>query len=143
MSAPLTDFEKTKVLLYLGYSIFEDDGPAIRAINSLASKPLAGDFVRPLLDDIDNVKRELRNLGPIAKAIAAGAIQMRVHYSRTHWLCEGRRFVGELSSTTKISIFSDIFSSGAGHRPETFYSGDPSQRRIDPSLGVPTIDSGS
>ncbi len=143
MSAPLTDFEKTKVLFYLGYSIFEDDGPAIRALNSLASKPLAGDFIRPLLDDLDKVEQEIRNLAPIAKAIAAGAIQMRVHYSRDYWLREGRRLVGRLSSFTKISIFSDVFSSGAGHRPETFYSGDPSQRRIDPSLGVPTIDSGS
>lgn len=142
MSAPLTDFEKAKVLFYLGYSIFEDDGPAVRALNSLVSKPLAGDFIRPLIEDLGKVDQELRDLAPIAVAISTGGVQTRVQYSREFWLKEGRRHVGRLSSFTKISIFSDVFSSGAGHRPESFYSGDPSERRIDPTMGVPTIDSG-
>ena len=143
MSAPLTDFEKTKVLFYLGYSIFEDNGPARRAIDSLGAFPLAGDFVRPILEDLDKIQQEIRNLAPIALAISTGGVQTRVQYSRDYWLREGRRQVGMLSSFIKVSIFSDVFSSGAGHRPETFYSGDPSERRIDPIRGVPTIDSGT
>src|SRR5512138_2789367 len=142
MSAPLTDVEKTKALMYLGYSIFEDDGPAIRSLNSLASKPLAGDFIRPILDALDNVECEIRGLAPISLAISTGGVQTRVHYSKSYWLREGRRLVGKLSSFTKISVFSDVFSSGAGHQPETFYSGDPSEHRIDPSMGVPTATSG-
>jgi hypothetical protein len=142
MSAPLSDFEKAKVLKYLGYSIFEDDGPAVRAINSLASKPLAGDFIRPMLDDLDKVECEIRGLAPIALAISTGAVQTRVHYAKSYWLREGRRIVGNLSSFIKVSVFSDVFSSGAGRDPATFYSGDPSEHRIDMINGVPTVTSG-
>lgn len=99
--APLTDFEKLKVLYYLGYSVYEDDGPAMRSINSLVSKPLAPAFIRPLLSDLDNVECEIKGLAPIALAIATGGVQTRVHYAKTYWLREGRRLVGRLSSFTK------------------------------------------
>lgn len=142
MSAPLTDFEKARVLYFLGYSTFEDDGPAVRALNGLASKPLAGDFIREILDKLVLLDKDIFNLRDIALAISTGGVQTRALYSFQTLCRMGRQLVGRLSSFTKISIFSDVFSSGAGHRPETFYSGDPSEHRIDPSMGVPTVHSG-
>lgn len=142
MSAPLTDTEKARVLFFLGYSVFEDDGPAIRSLNSLGSKPLAGDFIRPILSRLEQIDCDIFELRPLALAISDGEIQLRADYS-FRVLCKmGRQQVGRLATFTKISIFSDVFSRGTGTNPAEFYSGDPSERRIDASMGVPTLRSG-
>jgi hypothetical protein len=143
MSAPLTDFEKTQALFFLGYSVFEDDGPAIRAFNSLPSQPLAGDFIRPMLSQIETLRCEIFSIRPLTKAIQDGAIQLRAHYTFKVLCAMGRQLVGQLSSITKVSIFSDIFGRGRGVDAASFYSGDPSEHRIDPQLGMPTRLSGT
>jgi len=144
MSAPLSDYEKFKALIYLGYSVFEDDGPAIRAFNSLPSHPIAPDFIRPILDKLDQLQQDIHSVRPIAKAISTGDTETRALYTLNVLWKMGRQLVNQLSSITKVSIFSDVFSSGgAGRNPATFYSGDPSEHRVGRQLGVPTTRSGS
>lgn len=135
-----TDEEKTRILFYLGYSVFEDDGPAMRAINSMDSKEArVGFIVRDLLKKIADVECQIHETIPLAKAVSDGAIQLRVHYTLDHLWRLGRSYVAQLATMFKISIFSDIFSVGGRPRdPQSFYSGDPSESRIDPRLGVPT-----
>lgn len=142
MSAALTDLEKAKVAFFLGYSVFEDDGPEVRSLNSLAARPLAGDFIRPILDKLERIDVDIFSIRPIAKAIKDGAIELRANYTFSVLCRMGRQLVGRLSTYTKISIASDVFSRGSGVTPETFYSGDPSEHRIDASRGVPTLRSG-
>ena len=142
-SAPLTDSEKYRCLLYLGYSIFEDDGPAVRAFNSLPSHPLAPDFIRPILDELQSIEKEISDSKPLAKAISDGDIQLRAKYTISTLRGLGREQIQRLAAIVKVSIASDYFGAGgAARNPSTFYSGDPSERRIDASLGVPTISSG-
>lgn len=124
MSAPLTDLEEKKVLFYLGYSIFEDNGPAMRAINSLASQPLAGDFVRPLIEKLDKLREEIFQDRILSSAIATAAIQIRGHYHFSMQCRQGRQIVGQLGSFIKVSVASDVFSNGAAFDPATFTSAD-------------------
>lgn len=132
--------EKTKILFYLGYSVFEDDGPAMRAINSLDSKEsTAGFLIRDLIVRLDDIREQIHSTIPLAKAIRDGAIELRVHYTLDHLWRLGRSYVSQLAQYIKVSIFGDVFSVGSRARdPKSFYSGDPSENRIDPYLGVPT-----
>lgn len=134
-----TPEEKGKMLFALGYSIFEDDGPAMRAINSLDSKEaVAGPIIRSLLDKIFDVHEQLHKTIPLSKAVEDGSIKLRSHYTLDHLWRLGRSYVSQLATFTKISIFSDIFSPGGRARDaSSFYSGDPSEDRVDPR-GVPT-----
>jgi hypothetical protein len=134
----LSATEKTSILFWLGYSVFEDDGPAMRAIHSVDAHPQADPFVREILRKLGEIDRDIHNVRPLAMAIQDGSIHLRVHYTIDNLRRLGRQQVGRLSSFLKISIFSDVFSKGSGGDPATFYSGDPSEDRIDPRLGVPT-----
>lgn len=124
--------EKTRILFYLGYSVFEDDGPAMRAINSMDSKEeRVGFIVRDLLRKINEVECEIHGTIPLAKAVSDGQIELRVHYTLDHLWRLGRSYVAQLATMFKISIFSDIFSSGGRPRnSQSFYSGDPSESRL-------------
>lgn len=131
--------EKARLLFYLGYSGFEDDGLAIRAINGLdAKEAFMGPIVREQLDFIGLVDREIRESLPLAAALEDGSIKIRAHYTLSVQRGLGRQYVGRLSSWTKIPIGpNDVFSPSCAD-PATMFSGDPSENRFDTSLGVPT-----
>lgn len=135
-----TGAEKAKMLFFLGYSVFEDDGPAMRAMNSLDSKEaVAGQIIRDILVDLDRVDQEIRKSIPLSKAIEDGSIKLRAHYTLQHLRELGRQHVVRLARFIKVSISGDVFSSGTDARdPGSFYTGDPSERRVDPDTGVPT-----
>lgn len=134
--APLTELEKTKCLFYLGYSIFEDNGPAMRALSSLDAKPLAGVFIRPILAELERIDCQVKEVAVLAKAIADGSVQVRAHYTLSVLYKMGRTQVGRLATLIKVSVFSDVFSRGMGGNFSEFYSGDPSEPRIDQQLGT-------
>jgi hypothetical protein len=138
-----TPQEKARILFYLGYSMFEDDGPAQRAINALDSKePVAGQIVRGLMDKIERISRDEEETRVLAKAIKSGSNEVRAHYTLDVLRSLGREHVNRLATFCKISICSDIFSSGgAARNPTDFFSGDPSEKRINPAQGMPTIGS--
>lgn len=127
-----TPAEKTKILYFLGYSVFEDDGPAMRAINSLDSKEaVAGPIVRDLLTKLDDIRREIHDSIPLASAIEEGSIKIRAHYTLQHLRQMGKQYVNELARFLKISIDGDIFSSHSNSSDKNeFYAGDPSERRF-------------
>ncbi len=129
-----TDVEKSKLLFYLGYSMFEDNGPAMRALHSLDSKEsTAGFIIRDLLVKLDDVRTHIHATIPLGKAIQDGSIQLRAHYTLDHLNKLGRIYVNELASFTKIVIASDIFSTGTVTRDGAeFYAGDPAERRFVP-----------
>lgn len=140
MSAALTDLEKTKILFYLGYSVFEDNGPAIRAIHSLDSKPVAGDFIRPILEKLDKLREEIFKDRVLSKAIATAAIQVRSHYTFSMQCRIGRQLVGQLGSFAKIAVGSDVFANGAAFEPATFYSNEPAGLPADTRYAVNSRD---
>lgn len=123
--------EKTKILFFLGYSVYEDDGPAMRSINSLdAREATAGDIVREILSQLDNIDQQILKTIPLSKAIEDGSIKLRSHYSLAHMRELGRQYVVRLARFLKISICGDVFSTGTDARnSDEFYSGDPSGLR--------------
>lgn len=124
--------EKARILFYLGYSLFEDNGPAMRALNSLDAKEAFGGFIiRDLLDKIDQVRTQVHQTMPLAKAIKDGSIELRSHYTLDHLWRMGRSYVAQLATYVKVSICSDIFSSGGAARDaSSFYSDDPAEDRF-------------
>lgn len=125
------------MLFYLGYSVFEDGGPAIRALNSLDSKEaVAGFLIRDILDKIEDIRIQIHKTIPLSKAIEDGSIKVRAHMTLEHLWRMGRQLVNQLATYTKISIESDIFSSGGAARDSaSFYGGDPSEPRNPSSSG--------
>lgn len=131
--------EKARILFYLGYSGFEDDGPAMRAINSLDSLEASmGPIVRDLLDKLNQIDLDIMETRPLAKAIKDGSIELRAHYTIGHLWQMGRQYVSRLARWTKIRVSGDVFGIGGDERSDYFYSGDPSEHRINPSLGMPS-----
>jgi len=137
---PFSDAEKAEMLFYLGYSGFEDDGPAMRAIHSLDPKEKTlGPRVRMILDRLRQIECDIHGSKDLAVAVSTGGgVQTRAHYTLDHLWRMGRSYVGQLAGWIKVMVYSDVFSSGAKTRNPGFYSGDPSERRIDSSEGVPT-----
>lgn len=134
-----TDTEKMNILFYLGYSGFEDDGPAIRALNSLDSRETKmGPIIRDLLDKLEQVDRDIHATRPLAEAISTGGVELRANYTLEHLWRVGRSYVVRLARWTKIMISGDVFSTGGSERSTLFYSGDPSEKRVDSSVGMPT-----
>ena len=129
---PYTAQEKAKILFYLGYSQFEDDGPAMRAVNSLdAKEAVAGTIIRDLLNRLDNVRDQIDTTIPLGKAISDGSIQVRAHYTLSHICKIGRIYVNQLARFTKIAVYGNVFSSGSdASDPGSFYAGDPSENRF-------------
>jgi hypothetical protein len=137
-----TATEKSKILYYLGYSGFEDDGAAIRAINSLDShESFMGPMVREILDKLSLIDKDIMETRPLAKAIKDGSIELRAHYTMDHLWRMGRQMVSRLARWTKIQVSGDVFSAGGTERGTDgqFMSGDPSERRINPASGVPSL----
>jgi hypothetical protein len=138
----LTEQQIAYVLFYLGYSGFEDDGPAIKAINTLQSSSLAAymiPIVVDLLQKLQDIRRDIHESRVVGEAISTGGVQTRGHYTVEHYWRIGRMYVTQLARFLKIAVYGDIFSAGGNERePGAFYSGDPSENRINPSLGVPT-----
>lgn len=131
--------EKSNILFYLGYSGFEDDGPAIRAINGLdGHETTMGPIVRDLLAKLRVVDEDIHATRPLAKAIDTGGVKPRAHYTLDHLWKLGRSYVTRLSRWTKIMVGGDVFSAGGSERDSSFYSGDPSEHRINPNVGMPT-----
>lgn len=131
--------EKAYLMFYLGYSGFEDDGPAQRSINSLDSQEARmGPIIREHLDLLRNVDREINESLPLAAAIEDGSIKLRAHYTLAHLRAVGKQYVKRLSTWTKVQIGEDVFSSGSSRAG--FYSGDPSENRVNNVSGVPQLD---
>ena len=130
--------EKAYLMFYLGYSGYEDDGPAQRSINSLDSQEARmGPIIREHLDYLRKIDREILESLPLASAIEDGSIKIRAHYTLAHLRAVGKQYVRRLATWTKVAIGEDVFSSGS--TSANFYSGDPSENRVDAVLGVPTI----
>jgi hypothetical protein len=130
---PFTPIEKANILFFLGYSGFEDDGPAMRAINSLDNfEKTMGPIIRDLLDKLAQVDRDIHETRPLAKAVKDGSIELRAHYTLSHLWNLGRSYVTRMARWTKIQAVGDVFGSGGSERGERFYSGDSSQ-------GVPAL----
>lgn len=123
--------EKTRMLFYLGYSVFEDDGAAIRAINGLDRfESTAGFIIRDILAQLANIDAQILTTIPLSMAVEDGSIKTRSHYTLAHLRALGRQYVERLARYTKISISGDVFSSGTNARNAAeFYAGDPSERR--------------
>ena len=135
-----TPIEKSNILFYLGYSGFEDDGPAIRAINSLDNfEATMGPIIRQILEQLAQVDRDIFAIRPLAKAVQDGSIELRANYTLDVLWRLGRSYVTRLARWTKIQVGGDVFSSGGSERGDRFYTGDPSEKRIDPSQGVPAL----
>src|ERR1044071_5946095 len=118
--------EKARLLYFLGYSVFEDDGAAMRSINSIDSKEsVAGPIVRDLLSKLDDVDREIHETIPLAAAVEDGSVKVRAHYTLDHLRRLGRSYVTRLARFLKIPVDGDIFSSSS----EVTMSGDPSESR--------------
>lgn len=121
--------EKTRILYFLGYSVFEDAGDAMRSINSLDSKEaVAGPIVRDLLSKLDDVDREIHETMPLAAAVEDGSVKVRAHYTLDHLRRMGRSYVNRMARFLKIPIDGDIFSSSS----EVGMSRDPSEPRFRP-----------
>lgn len=116
------------MLFFLGYSVFEDNGPAMRSINSLDVKEaIAGPTIRSLLRDLRIVKDQLMGTVELAQAIEDGAIKVRAHYTLDHLCRLGRILVTQLARFTKISVDGDVFSVGTNARDgSAFYAAEPS-----------------
>lgn len=138
-----TQDEKSKILFYLGYSGFEDDGPAIRSINGLdAHETFMGTIVRDCLVQLAAIDQQIIETMPLAKAISTGGVQPRAHYTLDHLWRLGRQQVTRLSRWIKIWPGGDVFSTSV-EASASFYSGDPSEKRLDPNSGMPTVTSGT
>ena len=124
--------ERSRILFYLGYSIFEDDGPAIRTLNSLDTKEaVAGPIVRDLLTKLEEVDKEIHDTMVLAAAVEDGSIKVRAHYTLDHLRRLGRSYVNRLARFLKISISGDVFSSTSNASDNgSFYAGDPSEKRF-------------
>lgn len=97
-----------------------------------------GPIVREHLDYLQTVDREIFETIPLAAAIEDGSVKIRAHYTLNHLRSLGRQYVQRLSRWTKIQIGDDVFAPSS--QREGFFSGDPSEHRVDPTMGVPTIE---
>lgn len=129
---PFTALEKARIIFYLGYSGFEDNGPAMRAINSLDSKEATMGFVvREMLDKLQDIDRQIHETIPLSMATQDGPIQLRAHYTLEHLWRLGRSYVNRLARFTKISVDGDVFSTSSNAcDSSSFYAGDPAESRF-------------
>lgn len=118
-----TSDEKIRILFYLGYSVFEDGGPAWRGINSLDAREATGGFlIRDVMDKIDNIRRQLDETIPLAKAVQDGSLQLRAHYTLDHLRRLGRMYVSQLAAFVAIDADHDIFGTNP-RDANSFYAG--------------------
>jgi hypothetical protein len=106
--------QKADLLFFLGYSVREDDGDAIRAINALDTRPQGDARILAELQTCDAVRRTINEkLLAIALATQDGAIQLRGAYSLGTLQALGRQAVGSLSSFVGVAVKHDVFSSAS------------------------------
>jgi hypothetical protein len=104
--------QKTQLLMYLGYSVREDDGDAIRALNALDTRPQGDALILAELQFCEAVDRTIREkVLAIALAIQDGAIQLRGAYTLATLQAAGRQSVGRLSSFVGVAVKHDVFMS--------------------------------
>ncbi len=128
-----TDQEKTKILYFLGYSVFEDDGPVMRAIHSLDSKePQGGRIIRDILAHLETIETQIMETIPLASAIEDGSIKLRAHYTLDHLCKLGKMQIVKLARFTKTTIAGDVFSTSGGARGDDY--SDPSEPRATSSI---------
>lgn len=124
--------EKAQMLFYLGYSIFEDDGPAVRALNSLDAKdPPAGTVIRPIIAMLVQIDQAMAQIIPLTLAIEDGSVKIRAHYAIDQQRRLGKQQVARLAAFTKIAVAYDMFSDTLPRKLDGFFSGDPSENRVD------------
>ncbi len=107
--------ERLDVLFYAGYSAFEDDGPAVRAVNSVESHPEMAPRIRLILDELRDVDRQISEVKPLAKAVKDGKIELRAAYSLDVLRDLGRQAVTRLCLFLAIRRKNDVFSSAPGN----------------------------
>lgn len=130
-----TEAEKASILFALGFSVFEDSGPAMRAINSLDSvESRARPIIQPILEEIDSIRREIRKVKPLAKAVEDGSLKTRAHYTLGVLRSMGREQVGQLAGFIKVKPERDIFSPSLPG--DELQGGDPSEARLDMTVGA-------
>lgn len=130
--------EKATMLFYLGRSVFEDDGPAIRAINSLDSKEtVARPIIVPILTELAAIDRQMQQLRIRLQAVEDGSLKIDAVREMAALRSLGHQQVGRLARWLKVSVprDCDVFSSAMPG--EGFFSGDPSEPRFENDLGQP------
>lgn len=138
-----TDAEKAQLLFTLGRSVFEDDGPVMRAINSLDSKEaLARPMIQAILDELVSVDAQLSDAKIRLMANEDGAVKIDGMREIMSLRSVGRMAVGRLARWIKVSVPPECDIYSASLPGEGFYSGDPSEARFDNSLGAPTLRGG-
>lgn len=111
-----SDAEKAAILAALGRSVFEDDGPAMRAINSLDSYETKA---RPVIDPImvELAKIDLQISKSKLRAVATQDGSTRIDAGRELGVLRshGRQAVGRLSRWLKVPVLPehDIYSGSA------------------------------
>lgn len=138
-----SDAEKAQLLFALGRSVFEDDGPAMRAINSLDSKEaLARPVLSPILDELTSIDAQISDAKIRLMAVEDGSTKIDAAREIQMLRSLGRQAVGRISRWLKVSVprNCDIYS--ASLPDDDFYAGDPSEARFDNSLGAPTLRGG-
>lgn len=124
--------EKALCFFYLGYSGFEDDGPARRAIDSMDAKESTfRPIVKPILDELQALDREIGKVKALTKAIEDGSVKIRAHYTIEQLWRLGTQQVGRLSGFLKVAVKHNVFSSSIPYASDGFYSGDPSENRLE------------
>lgn len=137
-----TQTQRNQILFYLGYSVFEDDGPAVRAVLSLDAKdPPASTIILPILAALAQIDQQIAQVAPLTLAVEDGSIKLRAHYTIEQLWRLGRQQVVRLSAFTKIAVAYDVFSATLPRVSDGFFSGDPSENRVD-DRGSYTLDSG-
>ncbi len=125
-----TSVEKHRILQWLGYSVYEDDGPAMRSLNSMDSKEaVIRPLLKPILDKLQEIDDEIHGTIALSKAIKDDGIEVRAHYTLNHLRELGKQQIARLARMLKVRPCpdGDVFSStlpGAN-----FYSEDPAEPR--------------
>lgn len=141
-----TQLTKNQILFYLGYSAYEDDGPAVRSLNSLDAQDTKQNgsvsaLILPIIANLTAIDQQVQKAMPLAMAIEDGSAKVRIHYTLQNLWAMGRQMVARLAAFTKIAVAYDMFSPTMPRKMDGFFSGDPSENRTD-SRGVVSLLSG-
>jgi hypothetical protein len=134
-----TATEKATMLFYLGRSVFEDDGPAIRAINGLDSKETtARPIIMPILTELQGIDTQLSKVRIRLQAVEDGSLKIDAAREIGQLRSLGRQAVGRLARWLKVNVPPDCDVFSASLPGDGFFSGDPSEPRFANDLGQPT-----
>lgn len=108
-----TDAEKVRILYVLGRSIFENDGDAWRAVESVDNyEAAARPIIDPILCEIEKIDRQLSQSKIRALAIEDGSTKLDAARELAILRSHGRQAVGRLARFLKVSVTrnQDIYS---------------------------------